>query len=113
MDTIWTWILGGLVAVYASAGILFFYYAKAPASMLRKEIFQTIYWIDEFCDHMDNREKRDEAINIIGQFLGWRRAFVPAFLIGWAVDLSVAIMRKMGVPDLHQEEAPRNDQNIA
>lgn len=104
---IFLWAAGILLAANLLAMALFVLFARLPNGGLKTAIQNTIFVLDKFADHMENSQKRAEAIRQINDILGWRRILIPAALIGWVIDAEVAAIRKMqqatNCPNLHQE----------
>lgn len=71
---------------------------------VKDALTQLLYLLDEQCDNMEIPAKRAQAIIAIQQLLGWRRLFLPTVVVGFVLDLIVKIMRKTGIPDLHQTQ---------
>ena len=71
---------------------------------VKEHLTQLLYLLDEQCDNMEIPSKRAQAIVAIQQLLGWRRLFLPTVIVGFVLDMIVKIVRKTGVPDLHQED---------
>lgn len=92
-------VLGSIVAVNLLLWALFILYAKFGA--LRPHLRTIITLIDEFCDSYTDPEKRKKAIENVNGLLGWRRIFIPEFLVGWAVDSEVYFLHKV-CPDVHK-----------
>ena len=61
-------------------------------------------WLDEKLDEFENPAKRMQVIIAAQSLLGWRRIFLPAFIVGLVLDIVAALLRKTGIPDLHKEE---------
>ena len=78
---------------------------------VKDALTQLLYMLDEQCDNMEIPAKRAQAIIAIQQLLGWRRLFLPTVVVGFVLDLIVKIMRKTGIPDLHQEAKQNADSN--
>lgn len=99
------WTGGALLAANALAMTLFVLFSRLPESKLKENIRSIIFELDKFADSMENSEKRRLAIQHIKDILGWRKALIPAVLIGWIIDIEVAAIRKMqkstGTPNLH------------
>ena len=75
---------------------------------VKEHLTQLLFLLDEQCDNMEIPAKRAQAILAIQQLLGWRRLFLPTVVVGFVLDLIVKIMRKTGIPDLHQEDKNEN-----
>lgn len=75
---------------------------------VKDALTQLLYLLDEQCDNMEIPAKRAQAVLAIQQLLGWRRLFLPTVVVGFVLDLIVKIMRKTGIPDLHQEGKDEN-----
>ena len=78
---------------------------------VKEHLTQLLYLLDEQCDNMEIPAKRAQAIIAIQQLLGWRRLFLPTVVVGFVLDLIVKIMRKTGMPDLHQEAQDETGSN--
>ena len=95
------------LGIIAGASLLIWIIVQVQARIenptVKETLTQLLYLLDEQCDHMGIPAKRAQVIMGIQQLLGWRRLFLPAFVVGFALDLIVKIIRKTGVPDLHQE----------
>lgn len=78
---------------------------------VKDALTQLLFLLDEQCDNMEIPAKRAQAIVAIQQLLGWRRLFLPTVVVGFVLDLIVKIIRKTGVPDLHQEEKQNESSN--
>lgn len=104
---IFLWAAGVLLAANLLIMVLFVLFAKLPNGSLKAAIQNSIFVLDKFADHMENSQKRAEAIRQINDVLGWRRVLIPAALIGWVIDAEVAAIRKMqratDCPDLHKD----------
>lgn len=102
------WVAGTLLVVNILAMLLFILFAKLPNGKFRETIRSIIYKLDELADAMENSQKRATAIQEINSLLGWRKIFIPAFLIGLVIDTEVATIRKMQqathTPNLHKED---------
>ena len=79
--------------------------------VVKDALTQLLYLLDEQCDNMEIPAKRAQAIIAIQQLLGWRRLFLPTVVVGFVLDLVVKIMRKTGIPDLHQEAKQNESSN--
>ena len=75
---------------------------------VKETLTQLLYLLDEQCDNMEVPAKRAQVIMGVQQLLGWRRLFLPTIVVGFVLDLIVRIIRKAGVPDLHQEDKNAN-----
>ena len=75
---------------------------------VKETLTQLLYLLDEQCDNMEVPAKRAQVIMGVQQLLGWRRLFLPTIVVGFVLDLIVKIIRKAGVPDLHQEDKNEN-----
>ena len=75
---------------------------------VKETLTQLLYLLDEQCDNMEVPAKRAQVIMGVQQLLGWRRLFLPTIVVGFVLDLIVKIIRKAGVPDLHQEDKNAN-----
>ena len=75
---------------------------------VKETLTQLLYLLDEQCDNMEVPAKRAQVIMGVQQLLGWRRLFLPTSVVGFVLDLIVRIIRKAGVPDLHQEDKNAN-----
>jgi hypothetical protein len=97
-----------VIIINIFAMILFLLYAALPNSGLKKALHKIIYELDRAADNMSNKEKRNTAINVIRDTLGWKRILIPTSLIGVIIDAEVAAIRYMqeltNTPDLHKEE---------
>jgi hypothetical protein len=95
-----TGLLGGIVfAIWAVTQL----YAHIDNPKVKKHLEWLLYCVDEECDDLEIPAKRALAIMAVQQLLGWKRLFLPTVVVGFVIDLIVKIVRKIGVPDLHQE----------
>ena len=81
---------------------------RIDSPSVKDALTQLLYLIDEQCDNMEVPAKRAQVIMGVQQLLGWRRLFLPTIVVGFVLDLIVRIIRKAGVPDLHQEDKNEN-----
>lgn len=81
-----------------------------------------IYNMDKFSDVMSNKQKKTEVVNSVRELFSWRGIRVPAFIVGWIIDMEVSSIRKlqkMSKKDcnLHPDNCPKcnpcNDENTA
>jgi len=70
-----------------------------------------LYFVDEQCDEYEIPARRIAIIMAIQQLLGWKRLFLPTIVVGFVLDVLVKVIRKIGVPDLHQAEVNENGTN--
>ena len=95
------------LGVIAGAALLIWIIVQVQARIenptVKETLTQLLYLLDEQCDNMEIPAKRAQVIMGVQQLLGWRRLFLPAIVIGFVLDLIVKIIRKTGVPDLHQD----------
>ncbi len=89
------WILTAFFTINLFIMSLFVLYTKLSESKLKSAIRTIIFELDKLTDEMENREKRNLAIEQIREFLGWRQLFLPTLLIGWVIDTEVATIRKI------------------
>ena len=96
------------LGVIAGAALLIWIIVQVQARIenqtVKENLTQLLYLLDEQCDHMEIPTKRAQVIMGVQQLLGWRRLFLPAIVVGFALDIIVKIIRKTGIPDLHQED---------
>ena len=78
-------------------------YGRVDNPKVKDALSQLLYLLDEQCDHMEIPAKRVQVIVAIQALLGWRRLFLPSVVVGFVLDILVKALRKVGVPDLHQE----------
>lgn len=76
---------------------------RIDSPAVKAALTQLLYLLDEQCDNMEVPAKRAQAVLAIQQLLGWRRLFLPTVVVGFVLDLIVKIIRRTGLPDLHQE----------
>ena len=100
------------LGIIAGASILIWIIVQVQARIenptVKETLTQLLYLLDEQCDHMEVPAKRAQVIMGVQQLLGWRRLFLPTIVVGFVLDLIVRIIRKTGVPDLHQEDKNAN-----
>jgi hypothetical protein len=77
---------------------------------VKEHLTQLLFLLDEQCDNLEIPAKRAQAVLAIQQLLGWRRLFLPTVVVGFVLDLIVKIIRRTGLPDLHQEV--KQDENM-
>lgn len=75
---------------------------------VKEHLTQLLFLLDEQCDNLEIPAKRAQAVLAIQQLLGWRRLFLPTVVVGFVLDLIVKIIRRTGLPDLHQEVQDEN-----
>ena len=80
-------------------------YKRLDNPAVQDHLRPLLYLIDEAADNLEIAQKRAQVIMAIQQALAWKRVFLPGFMVGLLLDLLVKIVRKTGVPDLHQAEA--------
>lgn len=78
---------------------------------VKTHLEQMLYIVDEQCDNLEIPAKRIQTIMAIQQLMGWKRIFLPTVIVGFILDVVVKTVRKIGVPDLHQEVKPNADSN--
>lgn len=78
---------------------------------VKDALTQLLFLLDEQCDNMEIPAKRAQAIIAIQSLLGWRRLFLPTIVVGVVLDMIVKIIRRTGLPDLHQEAKQNADCN--
>lgn len=100
------------LGVIAGAALLIWIIVQVQARIenptVKETLTQLLYLLDEQCDNMEVPAKRAQVIMGVQQLLGWRRLFLPTIVVGFVLDLIVRIIRKAGVPDLHQEDKNEN-----
>lgn len=100
------------LGVIAGAALLIWIIVQVQARIenptVKETLTQLLYLLDEQCDNMEVPAKRAQVIMGVQQLLGWRRLFLPTIVVGFVLDLIVRIIRKTGVPDLHQEDKNEN-----
>jgi len=96
--TIALMLFGSILGVNLLLWVIFIMYAKFGS--LRPHLQAIIGWVDNYCDDYEDPEKRKVAVANINELLGWRKIFIPTFLIGWAVDAEVYYLHKI-CPDVH------------
>ena len=100
------------LGIIAGASLLIWVIVQVQARIenptVKETLTQLLYLLDEQCDNMEVPAKRAQVIMGVQQLLGWRRLFLPTIVVGFVLDLIVKIIRKAGVPDLHQEDKNAN-----
>lgn len=98
---------GVLLAVTALVFALHFLYRGLPSGRAKDALRKIIYEIDRAADNMSNAQKKQNAINLVRDSLGWKRILVPASILGFLIDCEVAAVRKAQAvtqtPNLHEE----------
>lgn len=83
---------------------------RIDSPTVKDALTQLLYLIDEQCDNLEIPAKRAQTIMAIQQLLGWRRLFLPAIVVGFVLDMIVKIVRRIGVPDLHNANKPEAEE---
>lgn len=116
--TIVVCMLGLLGILYILKYICFMIYTRCSNEDIQEAVTSIIYKLDEFADHMDNKQKKQEAINDVKSLFVWRSIPIPACVIGWIIDCEVHAIRSLQakfndekVVDLHHEDENNKDEN--
>ena len=103
------------LGIIAGASLLIWVIVQVQARIenptVKETLTQLLYLLDEQCDNMEIPAKRAQVIMAVQQLLGWRRLFLPTVVVGFVLDLIVKIIRRTGLPDLHQEAKQDADCN--
>lgn len=96
---------GAMLAAFVLVLAIHVLYNGLPAGKTKLAVQKIIYELDRHADQMENKEKRATAVQAVMDLLGWRRIIVPKVLVGWLIDLEVAVIRKAqtatDTPNLH------------
>ena len=85
-------IIGAIIA-YTLPILVIRRYASSSNREAQTLLREVIYKLDEFADEMENKEKRDIAIEKLGKIISFRGITLPKFIRGWIVDFEVRHIR--------------------
>jgi hypothetical protein len=101
-------VIGALAAIAALVLAAHVIYRGLPNGKPKEALQKIIYELDRAADNMENQQKRQKAIDIARDALGWKKIIIPASIIGFIIDCEVAVVRKAqsltNTPNLHEGE---------
>ena len=97
---------GVMVLANLVAAVLIWAHKRIVSSRAKDVLGKILYYVDEFCDHVEKPASRAQVIMALQSVLGFgiagKRIYLPAVIVGWILDAEVKILRWLQVPDLHQ-----------
>ena len=101
-------IAAALVLIWASTIV----YNNVDDPEIKSHVTALLYLVDEQCDNLEVPAKRILVIIALQQLLGWRRIFLPTIIVGFVLDIMLAIVRKIGCPDLHKDKPTETEAQL-
>ena len=86
-------VIIGAILAYTLPILVIRRYARSSNREAQTLLREVIFRLDEFADEMENKEKRNIAIEKLGSIISFRGITLPKFIRGWIVDFEVRHIR--------------------
>ena len=107
-------VMALILGVNLVAAVLIWAHKRIVSTRAKDVLGKILYYVDEFCDHVEKPASRAQVIMALQSVLGFgiagKRIYLPAVIVGWILDAEVKILRWLQVPDLHQAATNNNEE---
>lgn len=109
------YVFAGIIVVIAALTyfgpvLVFKLYNSASSELTVAALKEIIYQLDKMADELENSEKREAAINKLGEIISIKGISIPKFMRGWIVDAQVQHIRALQKESVKETDLHKNEE---